>query len=115
MIRFNSRFTANELEIRDGIRRVYNSALLRGLKEKPYEQLRRRHGFTDAHINGIPKMNVIEGAAATAFACLFAENRLLYDGILSVIHLKKEIIGVAIASGNNIDKKVLEEILAEGS
>lgn len=108
-------FTASELEIRDGIRKVYNSALLKGLKEKPHEQLRRKHGFTDTHINGISKMNVIEGAAAAAFACLFAENRLPYGMILGKIHPRKEIIGVAIASGNNIDKRKLEEILAEGN
>lgn len=106
-------FTASEAEIRQAIRKVYHSELIRALQQMPSEQLQQEHGFAFSHISRVPNMNVLEGAAATAFACAFADNRLPYDVIASKIHPRKSIIGVIIASGNNIDPAKLEEILSE--
>lgn len=106
-------FTASEAEIRQAIRRVYHSELIRALQQLPSEQLRQEHGFNTIHIKGVPNMNVLEGAAATGFACAFADNQLPYDEIARKIHPRKNIIGVIIASGNNIDPAKLEEILSE--
>ena len=105
-------FTATESELKDAIKRVYHSELIRALQQKSSEQLQRQHGFNSHHVNGVSNMNVIEGAAATAFACAFADDKIPYDKIAQEIYPRKTIVGVVVASGNNIDKKMLEDILS---
>lgn len=104
-------FTATEAEIEKAIWEVYNSKLITGLQQKPFRQLREEHGFKSNHRKGVAKMNVLEGAAATAFACAFSDNKLPYDEMADRIHPRKTIVGVVIASGNNIDRSLLEKIL----
>ena len=104
-------FDVNEEQIRSAIRTVYRSEFIIGIQQLPPEELRRKHGFHTRHSAGIPNMNVIEGAAAAAFALAFADNLLPYDEIARQIHPRKQINGVIIASGNNIEKKLLDEIL----
>ena len=70
-------------------------------------------GFHDNHINGLCALNIIEGAAAAAFACVFNEDKIPYESIARQIHPRKDVVGVIIASGNNIDKGLLEQILEE--
>jgi len=106
-------FDVTEEQIRNAIRRVYNSELIRRLQELPQEELIKKYGFSSNHANGISRMNVVEGAAASAFACAFAEDKIPYEKIAKNIHPRKNIVGVVVASGNNIDQKLLEDILAE--
>lgn len=106
-------FCVTEEEIRSSIRRVYHSPLLRQIQELSPEDLKIQYGFDANHIGKVTMVNVVEGAAATAFAC--AKDKLPFDQIASNGYHKgrNQITGVVIASGNNIDNKLLQEILSE--
>jgi threonine dehydratase len=106
-------FDVTEEEIRAAIRHVYDSPLIRQLQKKSHRELELQFGFHANHVPGVPRLNIVEGAAAAAFACAFAEDKIPYEDIARSIHPRKEIIGVVIASGNNIDQGILEEILDE--
>jgi len=106
-------FDVTEEQIRGAIREVYGSELLTNLMNLPIEELR-VHGFHPNHRKGIGDLNVVEGAAAAAFASTFADDKIPYEKIARAISPREKIVGVVIASGNNIDRKLLEEILAEG-
>lgn len=106
-------FAVTEAQIRDAIRTVYHSELLKRLKGLPIEELRKKYRFHHNHTDRVSDMNILEGAAAAAFACAFDENMLPYEQIARQIHPRRTIVGVVIASGNNIDRRLLEEILSE--
>ena len=59
----------------------------------------------------VGRMNVVEGAAAAAFACVAAKDNI--EAIARHVHPRKKIVGVVVASGNNIDQSLLDEILQE--
>ena len=106
-------FDVTEEEIKDAIKRVYSSELIRKIQQLPQEELESLYGFHQNHADAVSNMNIVEGAAAAAFACAFADDKIPYEKIARQIYPRKKIIGVIIASGNNIDSKRLEEILAE--
>ena len=105
-------FTVSEEEIREAIRRVYSSDLISALQKLHPKTLQRNYGFSREHINNTPRMNIVEGAAAAAFACVFSSNKIDYNKIARQAHPRKIINGVVIASGNNIDQGLLEQIVA---
>ncbi|MBU2522975.1 MAG: PLP-dependent lyase/thiolase [Nanoarchaeota archaeon] len=105
-------FDITEDQLKDAIRRVYTSEFLTQLQLLPTEELETNHGFYSNHKEGVPRMNIIEGAAAASFACAFSKDKIPYEDLVRKLG-KKELTGVIIASGNNIDSKLLEEILEE--
>jgi len=105
-------FDVSEDAIRGAIRKVYGSELLIKYMQSPEDELR-KNGFRTRHIGKIGELNVIEGAAAAAFAAAFAEDKIRYEQIAEEVYPRKEIIGVVIASGNNIEHRLLEQILNE--
>lgn len=110
-------FTVSELDIRAAIRSVYYSDFIKEIQRS--QELREKFGFTTNHINGVSRLNIVEGAAAAAFACILNQYKVPYEKILKECGKrtprdgKLELTGVVIASGNNIDRKLLEEILTE--
>lgn len=105
-------FDVTEEEIRGAIRRVYRSEFITTLQQLPVGELEYDYGFHYNHRERVPLMNRVEGAAAAAFACAFSEDRIPY-GEIAEKACRKEINGVVVASGNNIDQNLLDEILSE--
>ena len=102
-------FDVTEDEIKDAIRRVYSSDLLSDVMKDA--ALRERLGFHSNHIQRVDRLNIVEGAAAAAFACVFG-NMIDY-GAIAETNKKKGLVAVVAASGNNIDQRLLDEILAK--
>ncbi|MBL7055823.1 pyridoxal-phosphate dependent enzyme [Candidatus Woesearchaeota archaeon] len=106
-------FEVSEHQIRDAIRKVYQSNLLKDLMAMDEEDLK-EFGFNGRHVSRRGDLNVVEGAAAAAFASVFDSTMIPFDRIATSISPRREIVGVVVASGNNIDGTLLEEILEEG-
>jgi threonine dehydratase len=104
-------FSMDEQEIRNAIKKIYYSKNILTLMKSSMAQLE-KYGFSSIHKDKICKMNLIEGASAVAFACAFSD-KIPYAEIANEIYPRKEITGVVIASGNNIDRDLLKEILRE--
>ena len=104
-------FDVTEAQIRQAIRNVYNSILITQFQQFPEHELRSYHGFRPNHMSRVGRMNVVEGAAAAAFACVAAKDNI--EAIARHVHPRKKIVGVVVASGNNIDQSLLDEILQE--
>ncbi len=103
-------FDVTEEEIRTAIKKVYESEMIARIKQLSPEKLLEL-GFRSNHIQGLDKLNIIEGAAAAAFACAFSKDKIPYEQLAKEVHPRKEINGIIIASGNNIDQGLLEEIV----
>jgi threonine dehydratase len=104
-------FDVTEAQLKDAVRRVYRSEALTDLMSSPEEVLRRA-GFNKEHISRIDRLNIIEGAAAAAFACVIDDTKIPFQKIATQISPRREIVGVVAATGNNIDQRLLEEILS---
>ena len=104
-------FDVTEGQIRQAIRNVYHSSLITQYQQLPSHELTSYHRFHSNHIPRVGRMNIVEGAAAAAFACAAAEDKI--HAIARHIHPRKKIVGVVVASGNNIDQSLLDEILQE--
>lgn len=104
-------FDVTEAQIRESIRRTYNSSLVRDIQDMPSEMLALM-GFTDRHQTALDKLNIIEGATAAAFAAAYAQNKIPFAQIAGAAG-RDNIVGVIVASGNNIDRVLLDEILDE--
>lgn len=104
-------FDVTEAQIRQAIRDVYNSRLVTQFQQFPEHELELYHHFKLNHMPRVGRMNVVEGAAAAAFACTSAEDDI--QAIARHVHPRKKIVGVVVASGNNIDQSLLDEILQE--
>lgn len=104
-------FDIAEEQIRESIRRTYNSSLVMDIQSMPPEMLQLM-GFTDAQQTEIGRLNIIEGATAAAFACAYSHETVPYARIAAEAG-RENIVGVIVASGNNIDQTLLDEILKE--
>jgi len=107
-------FDVTEEQIKDAIKQVYRNSPLHRLKEMPLDKLLSQHGkfgFTRHNaLNGKRKrMNIVEGASAAAFAAVF-NSKLPYARMSADLE-KTKLVGVVIASGNNIDESRLKEII----
>ncbi len=105
-------FDVTEAQIRESIRRTYNSSLVRDIQSMSPEMLSLM-GFTDRQQTAIDKLNIIEGATGAAFAAAYAQDKIPFAKIAAAA-VRENIVGVIVASGNNIDRTLLDEILAEG-
>jgi len=97
-------YAVSEDQIKNAIRWVYNSDALASAME---QDKKLRHEFGDV----VDRTNIIEGAAGAAFAAVL-DGKIPFEEIARDIHPRRNIVGVVIASGGNIDDKVLEEILS---
>ena len=103
-------FDVSEDEIRGAIKRVYNSDMIQEVQQSSPDKLSAL-GFHLNHLPSLDRLNVIEGAAAAAFACAFSEDKIPYEKLAGKIYPRKKMNGVIIASGNNIERGLLENII----
>ncbi len=107
--------SVTEEQIKEAILTFYHHQELRTIQALPPAEVLekyRRWGFSKEHVgNGkIQRMNILEGASAAALAAVLADDKVPYAQLAARENTDR-LVGVVVASGNNIDQAVLQGLI----